>query len=193
VPADAALNHRPEATKKYRTQSPRRKAREIAAAGFPTDCVRQPQPFDLVDDPAAVSGAGTGFEATFQARVRDDTGARLASITIMAGATGIWATSTSLRRSAACRRRPRERWRCSRSRRRTGARSTRSSLPFTFGRALLNRCHGFAQHTAVDTLAGIPLRWYGDATPWPRLYEANRHQITKPNLILVGQVLRVPQ
>ncbi len=68
-------------------------------------------------------------------------------------------------------------------------------LPLIFGRALIDPYHGFAQHTVVpgDSLSGIAQRFYGDATLWPRLFEANRHQISNPNLIFPGQVLRVPQ
>src|SRR5262245_13438836 len=58
--------------------------------GFPPIAVRQPQPFDLVDDPVEVCGVGTGFEAMFAARVRDGNGAELARVSIMAGGTGIW-------------------------------------------------------------------------------------------------------
>jgi Immunoglobulin-like domain of bacterial spore germination len=53
--------------------------------------VRQPRSFDLVDDPVAVSGVGTGFEGVFSARVRDGNGTQLAQVTINAGGTGVWA------------------------------------------------------------------------------------------------------
>ena len=44
-----------------------------------------------------------------------------------------------------------------------------------------------------DTLSAIAQQWYGNANLWTRLYEANRNQITNPNLIFPGQVLRIPQ
>src|SRR3979490_694486 len=59
--------------------------------GFAPIPVRQPQPFDLVDDPVAVCGVGTGFEGVFAARVRDGNGTQLAQVTINAGGTGTWA------------------------------------------------------------------------------------------------------
>jgi nucleoid-associated protein YgaU len=54
---------------------------------------------------------------------------------------------------------------------------------------------GFAQHTVAggDTLSAIAQQFYGDSSLWPRIHEANRDQIADPNLIYVGQVLRVPQ
>src|SRR5437773_10118016 len=60
-------------------------------SGFRPITVRQPRPYDLVDDPVAVCGVGTGFEGTFAARLRDANGAELVQITITAGGTGTWA------------------------------------------------------------------------------------------------------
>lgn len=54
-------------------------------SAFAPITVRQPRPFDIVDDPVGVCGIGTGFEATFSARVRDGAGNELAQAAIMAG------------------------------------------------------------------------------------------------------------
>jgi len=43
-----------------------------------------------------------------------------------------------------------------------------------------------------DTLSGIALSFYGDASRWPEIFEANRDRISNPNLIRVGQELRIP-
>src|SRR5436190_18893401 len=56
--------------------------------GFPVLSVRQPQPFDLVDEPVQVAGVGTAFEAVANARLRDANGNELTSITITVGGTG---------------------------------------------------------------------------------------------------------
>jgi nucleoid-associated protein YgaU len=45
---------------------------------------------------------------------------------------------------------------------------------------------------AGDTLSKIAKRHYGDANQWRRIFEANRDSIENPDLILVGQVLRIP-
>ena len=68
-------------------------------------------------------------------------------------------------------------------------------VPIVFGRALVDPYGGFAQYTVVsgDTLSGIAQQWYGDPNQWPRIFEANRNQISNPNLIFPGQVLRIPQ
>ncbi len=68
-------------------------------------------------------------------------------------------------------------------------------IRIVFGRALIDPYHGYAQHTVVagDTLSGIAQQFYGGASLYPRIFEANRDQLTDPNKIFVGQVLRVPQ
>lgn len=45
---------------------------------------------------------------------------------------------------------------------------------------------------AGDSLSKIARRFYGDANKWPRIHEANRDQITDPDLIHPGQKLRIP-
>lgn len=50
-------------------------------------------------------------------------------------------------------------------------------------------------HTVVsgDTLSGIAAAYYSNAGRWQEIYEANKEVIGgNPNLIRVGQVLRIP-
>jgi nucleoid-associated protein YgaU len=44
-----------------------------------------------------------------------------------------------------------------------------------------------------DSLSKIAKREYGEASKWPRIYEANRDQIKNPDLIHPGQVLTLPR
>jgi nucleoid-associated protein YgaU len=76
-----------------------------------------------------------------------------------------------------------------------GSEINKVATTIIFGRALIDPYVGFAQHTVVsgDTLSGIAQQFYGDATFWPRIFDANRDQIADPDVIYVGQVLRVPQ
>src|ERR671932_1575098 len=57
---------------------------------FPPISVRQPRPFDIVDDPVHVCGVGTGFEGVCSARVRDANGTEIALASVNAGGTGTW-------------------------------------------------------------------------------------------------------
>ena len=52
---------------------------------YPPISVRQPRPYDIVDDPIDICGVGTGFEGVFEARVRDADGNELAHTSIHAG------------------------------------------------------------------------------------------------------------
>jgi LysM repeat protein len=45
---------------------------------------------------------------------------------------------------------------------------------------------------AGDTLSQIAAREYGHAADWPALWWANRHRVAHPDMIVVGQRLRLP-
>jgi nucleoid-associated protein YgaU len=164
-------------------------------AGFPPITVRQPQPYDLVDDPVGVSGIGTGFEATFAARVRDANGTELGQVSIMAGGMGIWGNYHVEIPLGGPPPTPQGTLEVFEFSAKDGSEINKVAVPITFGPALENPYHGFAQHTVVagESLSAIAQHWYGDPNRWPDLFEANRHQIVNPNLIFPGQVLRVPQ
>src|SRR5262249_13435407 len=51
-----------------------------------------------------------------------------------------------------------------------------------------------AQYTVVDgdSVSGIAQQFYGDVSLWPRIFEANKDQISDPNLIFPGQELCIP-
>ena len=44
-----------------------------------------------------------------------------------------------------------------------------------------------------DTLSEIALEYYGDATKYPKIFEANRPMLKDPDKIYPGQTLRIPQ
>lgn len=43
-----------------------------------------------------------------------------------------------------------------------------------------------------DTLSGIAKKYYGDASKYNRIFEANRDQLNDPDKIKVGQRLKIP-
>ena len=163
-------------------------------SGFPPIAVRQPRPFDIVDDPVRVCGIGTGFEGQFTARVRDGHGTQIARVAVHAGGTGIWGNydvtlpvgvPSTAQGSL-------EVFEVSQE---DGSELHKVVVPVTFGPALLNPYHGFTEYTVVsgDTLSGIAGKLYNDASRWPVIFEANRYQIQDPDRIFEGQVLRIPQ
>ena len=163
-------------------------------SAVPPIAVRQPSPYDIVDDPVRVCGVGTGFEGQITARVRDSHGTQLVRVSVQAGGTGIWgnydeALSVGVPSTAQG---TLEVFEVSAE---DGSEQNKVVVPITFGPALLSPYHGFAQYTVVggDTLSGIANQYYGDATRWPIIFEANRHQLQDPDHIFPGQVLRIPQ
>ena len=44
-----------------------------------------------------------------------------------------------------------------------------------------------------DNLSTIAKQFYGKASAWPRIFEANRDQLDDPDRIKPGQVLKIPQ
>jgi LysM repeat protein len=46
---------------------------------------------------------------------------------------------------------------------------------------------------AGDSLSKIAKRFYGDASKYPKIFEANRDQLKDPNVIQPGQRLEIPE
>lgn len=46
---------------------------------------------------------------------------------------------------------------------------------------------------AGDSLSKIAKQYYGDATAYNKIFEANRDQLKDPNMIHPGQVLKIPR
>jgi len=175
----------------------------VAASGMPAPSgamraitVRQPQPYDLVDLPVAVSGIGTGFEGTFAARLRDATGKELVRRTIHAGGTGIlgnYAVTLAPTVAPATAQGTLEVFEP--SQKGDGAELNKVVVPVTFGPALLSPYHGFSQYAVApgDTLTSLAQQWYGDPNDSGRIAEANRDRLGAAPALIPGQVLRIPQ
>lgn len=72
----------------------------------------------------------------------------------------------------------------------SGSSSTAPDAPAPeAGTAGQNRTHVVAKG---DSLSKIARQYYGDANQWQRIYDANRDQISNPDLIHPGQNLKIP-
>ena len=69
-----------------------------------------------------------------------------------------------------------------------GARSTEAPLPHGGG-GLGERSYTVAKG---DTLSHIAQHFYGKASHWHAIFDANRDQLDDPDRIQPGQVLRIP-
>lgn len=155
--------------------------------------IRQPHPIDIVGDPILVCGVGGAFEATFEARVRDANGAAFVETTITAGSgsglseisfqlpTGVPPTTQGSVEVFALSAED-------------GSEINKVIIPVVFGRAIIPSYSVFQPYTVQsgDTLSALAQRFYGDPGLASRIFEANPHQISDPNLIFAGQVLRIP-
>lgn len=162
---------------------------------IPFISVRHPRPHDLVDDPVEVAGVGTGFEGTLQARLRNHAGAEIAQKHFQAGGTGIWGNFFFRIDVPAVPDRPRGTLEIFEFSAEDGSEINKRIIPIVFGRALVDPFTGFTTHTVApgDTLSAIANAFYGDPTKFRIIFAANRNQLDDPDVIVPGQVLRIPQ
>ena len=160
---------------------------------YPPIRVQQPEPFDIVDQRLLVAGVGSGFEATIGLRVRDGNSDELVRTSVSTGGTGVlgnFQVGVDL----------------------PGAPGTADGyvevfdaggadvpanmvvVPVVFGEYLVAGYFGFGLRTVVpgDTLSGLAQEAYGDASLYLRIFQANRNQLSDPDLLFPGQQLRIP-
>jgi nucleoid-associated protein YgaU len=161
----------------------------------PLISVRHPRPHDIVDDPVEVAGVGTGFEGTLQARLRNHAGDEIAQRHFDAGGTGIWGNFFFRIDVPGVPNRPRGTLEVYEISAEDGSEINKRVTPIVFGRALVDPFHGFTVHTveAGDTLSAIADNFYGDPAKFRIIFAANRNQLDDPDVIVPGQVLRIPQ
>ena len=162
---------------------------------FPLITVRHPRPHDIVDDPVEVAGVGTGFEGNLQARLRNAAGAQISTRNFPAGGGGIWGNFFFRIDVPSVPAKPRGSLEIFEFSAEDGSEIHKHVIPIVFGRALVDPFQGFAIHTvsAGETLSAIADQWYGDPARFPTIFDANRNQLSDPDLIFPGQDLRIPQ
>ena len=157
--------------------------------------ILQPKPFDLVGNPILVAGNAVGFESHLTIRVGDGHDEVVTSAT---------AGSTSIRQFQAAVTIP------------PGAAFTLSRLfvtvtgdsgggddvpppavtiPVLYGPMILSGFAGYWLHTVArgESLSALSRRYYGIASRYPVIQEANQHIVADANLVFPGQVLRIPR
>ena len=68
-------------------------------------------------------------------------------------------------------------------------------IPVIFGPRILPNYYGYWEYTVKkgDTLSSIATQMYEDSSMWEIIYRANIEQIHNPNLIYIGQILKIPK
>lgn len=164
---------------------------------FPLVRIHHPQPYDIVDDPVSVAGIAGAFEGVIgQAVVRDASGSVIGStsvngrigmgfsnfeVTIPMTATPTGGPLGTIEIE------PDDP---------SGLGGNTVVVPVAFGNALIAGYAGFITHRVVagNTLGKLATTYYGanNATNRNRIFNANRDILVNPNLIIVGQELRIP-
>lgn len=148
-----------------------------------------------MDNPIVLSGVGTGFEGDLTARIRDASGRTLVEVNVRAGGTGIWGNFEKRLRLNRVPRNPQGTLEVFEHSAKDGSEIRKRVVRIVFGPSIVKPYHGFAQHKVKrgETLSAISNEWYGNPKHHRRIFEANRNQLTDPDEIKVGQVLRIPQ
>jgi hypothetical protein len=156
--------------------------------------IQQPKPFDLVGDPVLFAGIAQGFEAVVNWRVHDGHDERTGFFNVGGGtgehgqfqvAAAIGAAAFQLDRLFV------EVFEVSAQ---DGSEINKVIVPVIYGPRIVTNYIGFRIHRVVagDTLSKIARDNYGDPSLLTRIVRANPLTISDPNLIFVGQELKVP-
>lgn len=159
-----------------------------------TNRIDQPRAFDLVGNPILIGGVGQGFEATLNYRVQEGHDEVTGFFTV-GGGTGehgqfqlqvdVSNAAFTLDRvfvevfevSAA-----------------DGSEINKVIVPVILGPRIVPGYIGYREHVVQsgDTLWAIAEANYGNGNEFSRIVRANPNQISDPNLIFPGQVLKIP-
>ncbi|HEX2019844.1 MAG TPA: Gmad2 immunoglobulin-like domain-containing protein [Aurantimonas sp.] len=157
--------------------------------------ILQPKPFDLVGSPLLIAGNAVGFESHLTIHVSDGHDEVVASAT--AGSTSIrqFQASVSIPATAA--------FTLSRlfvtvtgdSGGEDGVPPPSVTIPVLYGPMILPGFGGYWLHTVArgESLSALARRYYGHASRYPIIQEANQHVVADASLIFPGQVLRIPR
>ncbi|MDQ3973350.1 MAG: LysM peptidoglycan-binding domain-containing protein [Actinomycetota bacterium] len=156
--------------------------------------IDQPRAFDLVGNRILVGGVGTGFEATLNYRVHEGHD-EVTGFFMVGGGTGehgqyqvqvdVAGAGFTLDRLFV------EVFEISAK---DGSELNKVIVPVVLGPRIVAGYVGYREHTVQpgDTLSAIALAHYGNGSEFPRIVRANPNQITDPDLIFPGQVLKIP-
>jgi nucleoid-associated protein YgaU len=157
--------------------------------------IQQPQPFDIVGETILIAGNAVGFESHLSIYVSDG------HFEVQANAS---AGSTSIRQFQASVTIPADiDFQLDRlhitvaddSAGGDGAPIPSVIVPVIYGPKVLPGYAGYWNHLVMagDTLSGLANQYYGDSTAWQPIYRANQQVIADPDIIIVGQNLRIPR
>jgi len=156
--------------------------------------IDQPRAFDLVGNLILVGGVATGFETTLNYRVHEGHD-EVTGFFTTGGGTGEHAQyQLQVDVSGAAFTLDRVFVEVFEVSAEDGSEINKAIVPVVLGARIVPGYIGYREHVvrSGDTLSAIARASYGDAGQYPRIVRANPSVITDPDLILAGQVLKVP-
>ena len=159
-----------------------------------TNRIDQPRDLDLVGNPVLVGGVGTAFEATLQFRISEGHDEVTGSFLVGGGTGEHGQFQLQVDVSSAAFTLDRVFVEVFEVSAKDGSEINKVIVPVILGPLIVPGYVGYREHVVQtgDTLSGIAVANYGDASLFPRIVRANPSQISDPDLIFPGQVLRVP-
>ncbi|MER5883374.1 Gmad2 immunoglobulin-like domain-containing protein [Streptomyces sp. NPDC001941] len=159
-----------------------------------TNRLDQPRTLDLVGNPIEVGGIGTGFEATLTYRIGDGHDEVSDSFMVGGGSGEHGQFHLSVDVSHASFALDRLIVQVFEVSAHDGSEINLVSVPVIYGPRIVPGYYGYRLHRVVrgDTLSALAKHHYGNAARYPWIVRANPDQITDPDKIVVGQLLRIP-
>lgn len=159
-----------------------------------TNRIDQPRDLDLVGNPILVAGIGNGFEANVSYRVHEGHDEVTGSFMVGGGTGEHGQFQIQVDVSGAAFRLDRVFVEIFEISAEDGSEINKVAVAAILGPRIVSGYIGYREHVVVpgDTLWAIAEANYGSGAEYPRIVRANPHQIADPDVILPGQVLRVP-
>ncbi|SRR5690625_477197 len=157
--------------------------------------IQQPREHDIVGDEVQIAGvAGGAFEATFIYRISEGHDEVTGHFMAGDGAGGHGQFQVTVDVSGAAFARERLQVEVFHESPKDGSEQDKVIVPVVLGSKVVPGYTSYLEHEVVrgDTLWGIAQRYFGDGNLYHRLVAANP-AITDPDVIRVGDVVRVPQ
>lgn len=159
-----------------------------------TNRIQQPRWLDLVGNPILIGGTGTAFEATLQYRISEGHDEVTGHFMVGGGTGEHGQFQLQVDVSGAAFTLPRLFVEIFEISAKDGSEINTVRRPVIYGPLLVPGYLGYREHTvaAGDTLWAIAAQHYGDGALFTRIVEANPATIADPDVIVPGQVLRIP-